>query len=168
MRIISRLTGFTWTDLLLAMEAWCHLGLAAILIRIPLGRKRLLEGAMSSAGALLFATVPDLSVRAHQIHLTPSDKSIDPFSTRILEATKRAHRFLPKAMTCLQQSLALVWMLQRRGLEAKLRIGCRRDGPELRFHAWVAGPTGTPIKTEDTESPFVSFVPVFGEPGASA
>jgi hypothetical protein len=123
---------------------------------------------MNSGGGLLFAPVPDLSYRARSMAPTRNEESFDPVSSPVVEAVERAGRFLPKAMTCLEQSLALVWMLRRRGLAAKLQVGCRRDGPVMCFHAWVAGPTGTPIKTEDSESPFVPFVPVFGEPGASA
>jgi hypothetical protein len=33
-----------------------------------------------------------------------------------------------------------VWMHRRRGLPARLKVGCRREGSQLFFHAWVAGP----------------------------
>lgn len=39
--------------------------------------------------------------------------------------------------TCLRQSLALWWLLRRRGFPAALRIGVGRRAQELRAHAWV-------------------------------
>ena len=38
---------------------------------------------------------------------------------------------------CLSQSLALMWLLRRRGLEAGLKLGVRVAGPTLAAHAWV-------------------------------
>jgi hypothetical protein len=39
--------------------------------------------------------------------------------------------------TCLRQSLALWWLLQRRGIDTQLRIGVRKEGGALQAHAWV-------------------------------
>jgi hypothetical protein len=38
---------------------------------------------------------------------------------------------------CLHRSLALHYWLRRKGLPSDLRIGVRKDGNELRAHAWV-------------------------------
>ncbi len=43
----------------------------------------------------------------------------------------------PYRATCLRQSLALWWLLRRRGIPAVLRIGVRKDAGELQAHAWV-------------------------------
>lgn len=43
----------------------------------------------------------------------------------------------PYRATCLRRSLALWWLLRRRGIPADLRIGVRKDGGELQAHAWV-------------------------------
>jgi len=43
----------------------------------------------------------------------------------------------PYRATCLRQSLALWWLLRRRGIPAELRIGVRKDRGELQAHAWV-------------------------------
>jgi hypothetical protein len=79
-------------------------------------------------------------------------------------AVGQGARFHLKSMTCLEQSLALVWMHRRRGLPATLRIGGWRDGAELRFHAWVVGPESMPWKIpwelNDQENPFVPLAPV--------
>jgi hypothetical protein len=47
----------------------------------------------------------------------------------------RAGRYVPGG-TCLARSLALVWLLRRRGIAAELRIGVNTDDGFL-AHAWV-------------------------------
>jgi hypothetical protein len=39
--------------------------------------------------------------------------------------------------TCLRQSLALWWLLRRRGLPVELRIGVARVDAQMQAHAWV-------------------------------
>ena len=48
-----------------------------------------------------------------------------------------AARNSPIPSTCLERSLSLWWLLARQGIAAQLRIGVRKDGKELRAHAWV-------------------------------
>ena len=43
----------------------------------------------------------------------------------------------PFKATCLRQSLAVLWLLRRRGLQPELRLGVDRVGPEPDMHAWV-------------------------------
>lgn len=38
---------------------------------------------------------------------------------------------------CLTESLAIWWLLRRRGLESDIRIGVRKDDGNLDAHAWV-------------------------------
>jgi hypothetical protein len=42
-------------------------------------------------------------------------------------------------MTCLRRSLALQWLLRRRGIDTELRFGVRRvaGDPGLEAHAWL-------------------------------
>lgn len=49
---------------------------------------------------------------------------------------RRASRPLPYA-TCLPRSLSLWWLLRRRGIEGDLRLGVRKEGEEIKAHAWV-------------------------------
>jgi transglutaminase-like putative cysteine protease len=52
-----------------------------------------------------------------------------------IAAMERAGRYVPGA-TCLTKSLALAWLLRRRGIAAQVRVGVRTaDGFES--HAWV-------------------------------
>lgn len=53
---------------------------------------------------------------------------------RLLGYASRLHIL---GMTCLHRSLALAWMLSRRGMQAEIRIGvCEAQG-EFNVHAWV-------------------------------
>lgn len=151
MRPFTRLIRFTGSDWLLAMEAWCELWRAAMLARMPFGRQKLLQRAMSS-GAM---TRPTGRLNPIQI-------------AALVEAVDRGRRYHAMTMNCLEQSLALVWMLRRRGFLGILQIGCRRAGLELRFHAWVAEANGWPIKFEETESLFVPFALIPCESGSPA
>lgn len=53
-------------------------------------------------------------------------------------AVDRAYRLLPLRRTCLKESLTLLPMLRRRGLDARLCLGVRREGDRLAAHAWIA------------------------------
>ncbi len=39
--------------------------------------------------------------------------------------------------TCLEESLALWWLLGRRGISSELRIGVRKHNEKFEAHAWV-------------------------------
>jgi hypothetical protein len=122
------------------MEAWWKLTWAALRIRIPFGRKNLLQRAIDTRA------------------MTRPAGRVDPIQRETLvKALDRGLRFHPKRMYCLEQSLALVWMLRQRGVAATLQIGCRRDGRDFRFHAWVAGWDGTPLESSDIENRFAPF-----------
>ncbi len=77
--------------------------------------------------------------------LTPDANDSQPLSppdesTRAQQLTRLvviAANHGPYRATCLCQSLALWWLLRRRGIPAELRIGVRKDGGELNAHAWV-------------------------------
>jgi len=53
---------------------------------------------------------------------------------RIVDIATRNHLY---PLTCLRQSLTLQWLLARRGIDASLRIGVRKEAGELQAHAWV-------------------------------
>ena len=46
-------------------------------------------------------------------------------------------RHLPFRSNCLDQSLALWWMLRRRGVAAEMHIGGRKEASNFEAHAWV-------------------------------
>ena len=51
------------------------------------------------------------------------------------EQSAARHLFL--RTNCLEQSLVLCWLLQKRGIAAVLRIGARKDEGRFEAHAWV-------------------------------
>jgi hypothetical protein len=61
-----------------------------------------------------------------------------------LPTARRLHRLVGWAsrlhlfpMTCLVQSLALRWMLSRRGIDSQLKIGATKISGALHAHAWL-------------------------------
>lgn len=74
-----------------------------------------------------------------------------------MEAAAARHLFFTP--TCLVQSLVLAAMLRRRGFDAQLRIGARKEAGQFEAHAWVeldgavldpaAGPTPEFVPFED-------------------
>jgi hypothetical protein len=51
----------------------------------------------------------------------------------VLAASRRLHA----SANCLERSLALWWLLARRGVTSHLRIGARKTGEKFEAHAWV-------------------------------
>ncbi|HYL45401.1 MAG TPA: lasso peptide biosynthesis B2 protein [Candidatus Limnocylindrales bacterium] len=56
---------------------------------------------------------------------------------RISQLEMAAALNIPLRTNCLEQSLVLWWLLERRGIAAELRIGARKDAGHLEAHAWV-------------------------------
>ncbi|MGH9574798.1 MAG: lasso peptide biosynthesis B2 protein [Candidatus Acidiferrales bacterium] len=68
-----------------------------------------------------------------------------------------AARNLPFHPTCLERSFGLWWLLRRRGFDADLRIGGRKDGKRFEAHAWVEY-SGTPLNdVGDEHNRFSAF-----------
>ena len=58
----------------------------------------------------------------------------------------------PLPVACLERSIVLRQMLRRRGVEAELKIGVRREGEKVRAHAWLehdGRPVGEPEEVEE-------------------
>ena len=71
---------------------------------------------------------------------------------RLGRFVQRVSRVVPGA-TCLTQALALKWMLARRGIACRLRIGVRHDpGGAFAAHAWLETPSGE-VVLGGTQSP---------------
>jgi hypothetical protein len=68
----------------------------------------------------------------------------------------------PVRATCLRRSLLIWWLLRREGIDAKIRIGVRRDGGELFAHAWVEH-RGIPLgESDDLDARYDRFDRDFG------
>ncbi len=112
-------------------------------LRLPLADQGLLMEAAACLACCRFAVrlVPLTSLRQTLKRLatlirTIPEKSPDA-AVRIGSAVHLVSRCLPKA-TCLPQALAGEFLLLRRGLPARLRLGVNeRPGGGIQAHAWL-------------------------------
>lgn len=77
----------------------------------------------------------------------------------IAQAIARASFHSPFRPTCLERSLALLWMLGRRGVAGTLRFGVRKSGGTFEAHAWVES-QGAIVGGVRTELPWVPLPPI--------
>jgi hypothetical protein len=73
-----------------------------------------------------------LSLPSHTVKISTSSSA--DLTVRMVRA---AVRNSPGHPTCLDESLALWWLLGRQGVRSDLRIGVRKDGEKFEAHAWV-------------------------------
>jgi len=80
-----------------------------------------------------------LEVFAPPVNTTGSAQSASVQDAALLIARMQAAaaRNLFFHPNCLEQSLVLRWLLRRRGIDAVLRIGARKDSERFEAHAWV-------------------------------
>jgi Transglutaminase-like superfamily len=64
----------------------------------------------------------------------PSGPGCTDLTVRMVRAAVRHGAGHP---TCLEESLALWWLLGRQGIASELRIGVRKQGEKFEAHAWV-------------------------------
>jgi hypothetical protein len=82
--------------------------------------------------------------------------------SRVGWAVTSAARRIPAA-TCLTQALAAQYLLRRRGVEARLRIGVARErGERLQAHAWVE--SGGRVVVGGDPRPYTVLPLLEGEP----
>ena len=69
----------------------------------------------------------------NSIHIA-GDLKRPELTSRMVNA---AIRYVWRASTCLEKSLALWWLLGRQGIASQLRIGARKFEGKFEAHAWV-------------------------------
>ena len=92
-------------------------------------------------------------------------------STRIFTESQSASRMLDVASrrglvrgNCLSRSIALCWLLRRRGIPAQLRIGARKIGNQLEAHAWVEVAGRAVNDSDDVQTRYAPFAgPITGK-----
>lgn len=92
-------------------------------------------------------------------------------STKILTESQSASRMLEAASrrgivrgNCLSRSIALCWLLRRRGIPAQLRIGARKIGNQLEAHAWVEVAGRAINDADDVQTRYAPFAgPITGK-----
>jgi len=119
---------FSFKDWLVILEAWLAQEYFNLALRF-VSFEKLLARSLPRSQAFLFPG-----------QFLPAAQRIQ----RLANAAARLH--LPPA-TCLRRSLALGWMLNRRGIPAQLSLGVLMGAAGLQAHAWleIAGqPLGEP------------------------
>lgn len=111
----SRLSLFDWWLLVLAT---LYLARAAVLLR-----------------SCPISNVVNLS--APKIQMAGKRRKGAGSATRIGWAISLSAKVVPWKTNCLVQAVAASLLLRRYGCEPQIRIGVRKDGPELAAHAWV-------------------------------
>lgn len=83
-----------------------------------------------------------------------------------MEAAAARHLF---RTSCLERSLALWWLLRRRGVSAELRVGARKQDRNFEAHAWVEVAGAVLSETDDTHLGFRPFeAPVISVKGQTS
>ncbi len=62
-----------------------------------------------------------------------------------------ADRYAPGRSSCLRQTAALAWLLRRRGIATRLRIGVAREEGRLMAHSWLESGDGELIGLSETD-----------------
>jgi len=96
---------------------------------------------LSWAGLRLLGTKRMLGIAQPEVSIARNQQNIKiqatGYTQRCAELTAiAAHHCLPRG-SCFPQSLALCWLLRKKGLEAQIRIGIKPHSAPLLAHAWV-------------------------------
>jgi hypothetical protein len=115
--------------------------------RLPLIEKRLLVESlfMLPLTGLALRSVGFNRWRGALARLAPGREPRTSDSAEILTARADAITRIVKAAAChgpyrgncLEQSVALWWLLRRGGIESDLRFGARKEASRIEAHAWV-------------------------------
>jgi hypothetical protein len=54
-----------------------------------------------------------------------------------IQSLKRAERWMPLRVTCLQRAATLQQLLRLRGIETRMQIGVKNRSGQLQAHAWI-------------------------------
>jgi hypothetical protein len=77
---------------------------------------------------------------------------------RTAELVNAAAQRGPYDATCLRRSLVLWWLLRRRGIDSRLRIGARMTGENFSAHAWVEYQQTVLNDSPDVQTRFVTML----------
>src|SRR5712671_2415614 len=105
---------------------------AAVLPVISISLKMRGFGATQEFLLRSFPIAPQTS-QQESIHVV-DDRKRTELTSRMVDA---AIRHVWHASTCLEKSLALWWLLGRRGIACDVRIGARKQGGKFEAHAWL-------------------------------
>ena len=115
--------------------------------------------AIGAASAAVRLVAFKRAIRIGSLRL-PSQAAAGDITEDVRWAVEAAARNVPWRAMCIQQGLALQWMLRRRGVDARLHYGIARDETgELQAHVWVAA--GESVVIGGAEAPRFKCVATF-------
>jgi hypothetical protein len=130
-----------------------------------LGRRRqalLAEAvlALAASSAAIRLRAFKRAIRMGSLPLAGRRAAVGDITDDIRWAVETAARNVPWRALCIQQGLALQWMLRRRGVDARLHYGIAKDEiGELQAHVWVAA--GGSVVIGGAEAPRFKCVATF-------
>ena len=94
-------------------------------------------------------------------HLSSPENSSRTFAPGSAELTVRMVRAAVRHSlghpTCLDESLALWWLLGRQSIRSELKVGVRKEGEKFEAHAWVERDGMALNEPESTHQHFAAF-----------
>jgi Transglutaminase-like superfamily len=88
-------------------------------------------------GLRLWRFVLERSLGRSIRRLHAQDSAVLAAARFVARFEQAAARHLPVRTSCLERSLVLCWLLARRGIGARLRLGARQNQGRFEAHAWV-------------------------------
>ncbi|HEY9302564.1 MAG TPA: lasso peptide biosynthesis B2 protein [Phormidium sp.] len=124
-----KLKELSWSELMLLMQVLLLLPLTALGIKC-FGFRRFYGGMANLSRWKGGTEAEGQSQLLSNLNFIEQARAI----AKLVEIASRYGLYKPN---CLQKSLLLWWLLQRRGIETELRIGVRKQEEILEAHAWV-------------------------------
>lgn len=97
---------------------------------------------------------------ANADHTSQMNVSGDAMASSLALNVEVAARHLFFRTNCLERSLALWWLLRRRGIASDLRIGARKESELFEAHAWIEL---NGVVLNDSDGAHLHFAPFTGE-----
>jgi hypothetical protein len=94
---------------------------------------------------------------------TNNQISIREQAQKICRMVRAAGRYAPGKFTCLEESLALWYLLRKQGISPCLRIGVRKTNGKFEAHAWVELGSEALNQPEDLHRHYAAFEKEFSE-----
>lgn len=79
------------------------------------------------------------------------------FAQKIARLELATERHLIFTVNCLERSMALFWLCRRRGIQATLRFGARKQDAQVEAHAWIEVAGNVVSGAGDNLLDFVAF-----------
>lgn len=140
--LLHKLFRLPHSDRLLLGQAWAVLLLTDLIFR-----------------ALPFNRVRAFCERVCRESNGPADPDIRINIQRVARLVEIAARYSPARTTCLTEALTLAWLLSRRGIATKIRIGVARQDSCVIAHAWLER-EGRPVYGLSDENAYAPLLPV--------